>query len=84
MAYRRKRKQTLVRRPVREAFEVDAERIRGRDIWSIRPGDPPPGEYIGYEDLEPGKIRNYYEDEEGVLWYRDYPEYGQIIDRRWA
>lgn len=74
----------MIRRQVREAFPVDPERIRGRDCWSIRPGDPPPGEYIGFRELETGRVVNYYEDEEGKLWYRNYPEYGQVTDRRWA
>lgn len=74
----------MIRRQIREAFEVDPERIAGRECWSIRPGDPPPGEYIGYEELEPGRVRNYYEEEDGTLRYRDYPEYGQVTDRRWA
>lgn len=48
-------------------------RIREK-AWSIRPGEPPPGVYIG--SLYQGGIEyQYFQDSSGGYWYRRYPEY---------
>ncbi len=47
--------------------------IRGK-AWSIRPGEPPPGVYIG--SLYQGGIEyQYFQDSAGGYWYRRWPEY---------
>ena len=48
-------------------------KIRGK-AWSIRPGEPSPGVYIGslYQD---GIEYQYFQDSSGEYWYRRWPEY---------
>lgn len=48
-------------------------KIRGK-AWSIRPGEPPPGEYIG-SLYYLGKEYQYFQDSAGGYWYRRFPEY---------
>ena len=47
--------------------------IRG-EAWSIRPGEPPPGEYLG-SLYHMGVEYQYFRDEAGAYFYRRWPEY---------
>lgn len=48
-------------------------RIRGK-AWSIRPGESPPGVYIGRLHQN-GIEYQYFQDSSGGYWYRRFPEY---------
>lgn len=53
-----------------------AEELRNAigNAWSIRPGEPPPGDMIGI--VERCGIRfQYFRDHTGAYWYRTVPEY---------
>lgn len=44
------------------------------EAWSIRPGDPQPGDYIG-SLFRYGLEYQFFRDETGAYWYRRVPEY---------
>lgn len=44
------------------------------DAWSIRPGDPQPGDYIG-SLFRYGLEYQFFRDDTGAYWYRRVPEY---------
>lgn len=53
--------------------QAELEKIAS-DSWSIRPGDPQPGEYIG-SLFRVGLEFQFFRDSAGAYWYRRYPEY---------
>lgn len=44
------------------------------EAWSIRPGDPQPGDYIG-SLFRYGLEYQFFRDDAGAYWYRRFPEY---------
>lgn len=60
--------------------EEELMKIRGK-AWSIRPGEPPPGEYIG-SMMHMGTEYRYYMDGAGRFWYREWPEYDPSKDKK--
>lgn len=53
--------------------------IRG-EAWSIRPGEPPPGEYVG-SLWRNGLEYQFFRDSAGAWWYRRYPEYDPVKNK---
>lgn len=53
--------------------QPDLEKIAS-EAWSIRPGESPPGAYIG-SLFRAGLEFQFFRDDAGGYWYRRFPEY---------
>ena len=53
--------------------EPELEKIAS-EAWSVQPGDPKPGDYIG-SLFRYGLEYQFFRNETGAYWYRRVPEY---------